>query len=57
MWSKQLSWKVILNRCPEFKGIETTKAFKYAKGLPLNRCPEFKGIETGVPEVTLVLVY
>ena len=36
-----------LNRCPDFKGIETflTWFILLANAL-LNRCPDFKGIET-----------
>ena len=35
-----------LNRCPEFKGIETANCARNSCGKLLNRCPEFKGIET-----------
>ena len=35
-----------LNRCPEFKGIETAAMAIETAAVVLNRCPEFKGIET-----------
>ena len=38
-----------LNRCPEFKGIETMTAVADFAVTSLNRCPEFKGIETSRP--------
>ena len=37
---------ISLNRCPEFKGIETQGFALYQPRVRLNRCPEFKGIET-----------
>ena len=48
----------MLNRCPDFKGIETHVAGEMLAAEPLNRCPDFKGIETrpcGAPASRLLL--
>ena len=47
--------RLILNRCPEFKGIETGSAAMQPALLSLNRCPEFKGIETYCIAVIVML--
>ena len=52
-----MPWLWGLNRCPEFKGIETACLMVAWVAVILNRCPEFKGIETNVTGVLIIGVH